>query len=329
MIGFVIIALLEQNHKIKDWRIDIKKAVSKDSSSSNQGYSSNRGEERGFNGGFGNFGRGFGDRERGGGGPAPWNSGPMGPPFSNEGMGGGWGGGMGGDMGGGMGGDMGGMGGSMGNTMDGPIGGGMNSGMGGGMGNMGGGMGNMGGGMGNMGGGTGNMSGGMGNSMGAGMGNQNRNNPWNMQSGGMGGGNNGNMGGMNSSWENQGGRGNGNNFGNDGPIWNRNMENDNMGDMMGAGFSTGMGGGSMSNRGMPYNGGMGGPGPMRSHMGGGNVYKELNVSMEIMFANLYKYNKRRKSQRREISKSATVLKIKTCIQTNRLNLTSYSNLALI
>ena len=115
MIGFVI-ALLEQNHKIKDWRIDIKKAVSKDSSSSNQGYSSNRGEGRGFNGGFGNFGRGFGDRERGGGGPAPWNSGPMGPPFSNEGMGGGWGGGMGGDMGG-----MGdGMGGGMGNAMDGP-----------------------------------------------------------------------------------------------------------------------------------------------------------------------------------------------------------------
>merc|ERR1719422_94605 len=118
-------ALLEQNHKIKDWRIDIKKAVSKDSSSSNQGYGSNRGEEEGFNGGFGNFGRGFGDRERGGGGPAPWNSGPMGPPFSNEGMGGGWGGGMGGGMG---------------NAMDGPMGGGMNSGMGGGMGS---GMGNM------------------------------------------------------------------------------------------------------------------------------------------------------------------------------------------
>merc|ERR1719242_448245 len=93
-----------------------------------------------------------------------------------------------------------------------------------------------------------------------------------MQSGGMGGGNSGNMGAMNSSWENQGGRGNGNNFGNEGPIWSRgnNMENDNMGDMMGAGFSTGMGGGSMSNRGMPYNGGMGGPGPMRSNMGGGN-----------------------------------------------------------
>ena len=48
LIGFVI-ALLEQNHKIKDWRIDIKKAVSKDSSSSNQGYGSNRGEGRGFN----------------------------------------------------------------------------------------------------------------------------------------------------------------------------------------------------------------------------------------------------------------------------------------
>ena len=65
-----------------------------------------------------------------------------------------------------------------------------------------------------------------------------------MQSGGMGGGNNGKMGGMNSSWENQGGRGNGNNFGNNGPVWSRgsNIENDNMGDMMGAGFSTGMGG---------------------------------------------------------------------------------------
>ena len=108
-----------------------------------------------------------------------------------------------------------------------------------------------------------------------------------------------------------------------------NMENDNMGDMMGAGFSTGMGGGSMSNRGMPYNGGMGGPGPMRNHMGGGNVCNELSVSMEIMFDNLYNCNKRRQSLRREISKRAAVLSNKTCIQTKRLNLKFHSNLALL
>ena len=244
---------MEQNHKIKDWRIDIKKAVSKDSASTNQGYSANRDDGRSYGGNFGNFGRGYGERGRGGG-PAPWNSGTMGHPFGNDGFGGGWGGGMGGNMGCDMRGEMGNeMGGGMGNGMDGPMGSGMgnmNSGMGGGV--------------------SSGMGGGMGCGMGGGMGNQTRNNPWSMPSSGMGGGNGGNMGGMNSSWENQGGRGNGNNFGND-DVWSRgnNVDNDNIGGMMGAGFSTGMGGGAMSNRGMPYNSGMGGPGPMRSHMGGG------------------------------------------------------------
>ena len=261
-------ALLEQNHKIKDWRIDIKKAVSKDSGPTNQGYSSNRNEGRAFGGGFGNFGRGFSERGRGGG-PAPWNSSPMGGNFGNDGFGGGWGGGMGGNIGCDMGGGMGdGIGGSMGGGMDGCMGGGM-GGMGSGMGGgIGGGMGG-----GGMGGGLGSAMGGMG----GGMGNDNRNNPWTMQSSSMGGGGGGNMGGMNASWENQGGRGNGNNFGNEDSAWGRgsNMDNDNMGGMMGAGFSTGMGGGSLPNRGMPPNGGMGCPGPMRNHIGGGNVCRAV------------------------------------------------------
>merc|ERR1719490_178410 len=76
-------ALLEQTHKIKDWRIDIKKAVSKDSSSGNQSFNDNRNDGRAFSGGFGNFGRGYNDRGRGGG-PAPWNSGAMGNAFGND-----------------------------------------------------------------------------------------------------------------------------------------------------------------------------------------------------------------------------------------------------
>ena len=140
--------MLEQNHKIKDWRIDIKKAVSKDTSQANQGYSGNRDDGRSFGGGYGNFGRGYGERGRGGG-PAPWNSGAMGQSFSNDGFGGGWAGGMSSNMGCDMGGGMGdGMGGGMRNDMDGPMGGGMGSmntaGMGGGMANMGGSMSNMG-----------------------------------------------------------------------------------------------------------------------------------------------------------------------------------------
>jgi len=82
-------ALLEQNHKIKDWRIDIKKAVSKDSSSGNQSFNDNRNDGRAFSGGFGNFGRGYNDRGRGGG-PAPWNSGAMGNAFGNDGRNGKW-----------------------------------------------------------------------------------------------------------------------------------------------------------------------------------------------------------------------------------------------
>ena len=260
---FFFTALLEQNHKIKDWRIDIKKAVSKDSSSGNQSFNDNRNDGRAFSGGFGNFGRGYNDRGRGGG-PAPRNSGAMGNAFGNDDFGGGWGGGMRGNMGCDMGGSSGeGMMGGMGSGMDGPMGG-----MGG-MGNQ------MGGPM------SGAMGGGISNRIGGNMGNENRNNPWSMPSSSMGIG--GNMGGMNSSWENQGNRGGGNNFSNEDAVWGNgnNIDNDHMGSMMGTGFSTGMGGGAMQNRSMPFNGGMGGPGPMRNHMGSGNVLQPVESSKDF------------------------------------------------